>query len=208
MQAQKKSDPIQDLVTQARRDQILSAAAQIFAERGYHRATIRQIAQRAGVADGTIYNYFENKSDLLFGLLDQLSQAETDESQFSGLTHTDFRKTFAILIEQRLRLYRSNIELFKAVLPEMLVDPELSQRYFQQNIAPTLIALEEHLAARANAGHIRPVDFRLTAQGMVALHTGLLILHLLGNQSLTVETADLADAIVSILYDGLKPTGV
>lgn len=44
---------------------ILEAAVKVFAEKGFHQATISQIAREAGVADGTIYLYFKNKDDIL-----------------------------------------------------------------------------------------------------------------------------------------------
>lgn len=44
---------------------ILDAAIKVFAEQGFHRATISQVAREAGVADGTIYLYFKNKADIL-----------------------------------------------------------------------------------------------------------------------------------------------
>lgn len=45
--------------------QILEAAIKVFAEQGFHQATISQIAKEAGVADGTIYLYFKNKEDIM-----------------------------------------------------------------------------------------------------------------------------------------------
>lgn len=45
--------------------QILEAAIKVFAEQGFHQATISQIAREAGVADGTIYLYFKNKGDIM-----------------------------------------------------------------------------------------------------------------------------------------------
>ncbi len=44
---------------------ILRAAVQVFAERGFHQARVSDVAEKAGVADGTIYLYFRNKEDLL-----------------------------------------------------------------------------------------------------------------------------------------------
>lgn len=44
---------------------ILEAAIKVFAEQGFHQATISQIAREAGVADGTIYLYFKNKEDIM-----------------------------------------------------------------------------------------------------------------------------------------------
>ncbi len=45
---------------------ILNSAGAVFAEHGFYKATISQIAARAGVADGTLYLYFKNKDDILY----------------------------------------------------------------------------------------------------------------------------------------------
>lgn len=52
----------------ARRQQILDAAIHVFAEKGFDRATIADIARVAGIAEGSIYNYFKNKGDLLVSI--------------------------------------------------------------------------------------------------------------------------------------------
>ncbi|MCA1960708.1 MAG: TetR/AcrR family transcriptional regulator [Desulfomonile sp.] len=51
-----------------RADAIMNAAEKVFAEKDFTSATIGQIAKLAGVADGTIYEHFENKEDILFSL--------------------------------------------------------------------------------------------------------------------------------------------
>ena len=53
----------------ARRTQILEAAEVVFAAKGYHGATTREIAQAADVSEGTLYNYFASKRDLFVGLM-------------------------------------------------------------------------------------------------------------------------------------------
>lgn len=50
---------------------ILEAAIEVFAEKGFHRARISDIARRAGVADGTIYLYFRNKDDVLLTIFEE-----------------------------------------------------------------------------------------------------------------------------------------
>lgn len=45
---------------------ILDSAGAVFAEHGFYKATISQIAAQAGVADGTLYLYFKNKEDILY----------------------------------------------------------------------------------------------------------------------------------------------
>lgn len=51
--------------TQRRRAEIISAAIELFQERGFHAATTHQVAERAGLSVGLIYQYFGNKEDLL-----------------------------------------------------------------------------------------------------------------------------------------------
>ena len=51
-----------------RRESIIQAAIEVFSKKGFQAAGISEIAQKAGVADGTIYQYFKNKEDLFFSI--------------------------------------------------------------------------------------------------------------------------------------------
>lgn len=56
-----------------RRAGILDAALQVFAERGYHQASIADLVTAANIARGTFYLYFQSKSEVFVALLDELS---------------------------------------------------------------------------------------------------------------------------------------
>lgn len=47
-----------------KRERLLRAAARLFAERGFNQADVAELARRAGIAKGSVYNYFNNKEDL------------------------------------------------------------------------------------------------------------------------------------------------
>ena len=53
------------------REAILHAASQLFAEQGYERFSLRQVAERIGYSATTIYLYFKDKDDLLFAVVDE-----------------------------------------------------------------------------------------------------------------------------------------
>src|SRR5262247_4151427 len=72
-----------------RRDHILDAATRVFAARGFNVATVRDVAREAGVADGTIYNYFENKDALLFGIFDRLNESERRQQDLTPAPDAD-----------------------------------------------------------------------------------------------------------------------
>jgi len=59
----------------ARRAQLLDASRQVFAERGYHRASVSDIITAAGVARGTFYNYFESKRAVFRAVLEDVMDA-------------------------------------------------------------------------------------------------------------------------------------
>src|SRR5215204_3955536 len=60
-----------------RRQQILAAARDLFARRGYHQTTIDDIVDEAGVARGTYYLYYEDKRAVFSDLIDRFSQRLT-----------------------------------------------------------------------------------------------------------------------------------
>src|SRR5436305_7347952 len=141
----KTPDPIQELVTAARRKQILDAATRVFAEKGFHRATIKDIARVAGIADGTIYTYFPSKTDVLLGILNRLNESTEREQQLAPDGEQDIRSFFTAYLRQRMSLLWPNVEVFRAVLPEMLVNAELRELYYEQVLAPTFKIAEHYL---------------------------------------------------------------
>jgi len=62
----------------ATRERIRAAASELFARRGYSAATMRQIARRAHVGLGTLFNYAEDKRDLVFLIFNEELNAVTD----------------------------------------------------------------------------------------------------------------------------------
>lgn len=59
---------------QARRREILNAAASVFATHGYRRATIDQVAEAAGISKGAVYLSFASKDDLFYELFEQITR--------------------------------------------------------------------------------------------------------------------------------------
>jgi len=55
----------------ARRQQVLEAAAECFRRRGFHAASMAEIAKTAGMSPGHIYNLFENKDDIIAAIVEQ-----------------------------------------------------------------------------------------------------------------------------------------
>ena len=191
-------DPIQSQIITARRNQILAAATQVFAQKGFHQTTIRDIARQAGIADGTIYNYFANKNELLIAILDRLNESEKRPSELGAAAGQDFRTFFVTYLQHRLELLLANRQLFQALLPELLVNPLLHRRYFEQVIAPSLNLGEQFFQGQMAAGHLSPADAQLLTRTMVGTILGLLLMDLLGDEQLSQRWAELPNFLATI----------
>jgi AcrR family transcriptional regulator len=196
----KTPDPIQELVTAARRKQILDAATQVF-----HRATIKDIARVAGIADGTIYTYFASKTEVLLGILNRLNESTEREQQLMPESGQDLRSFFAAYLRQRMALLWPNAEVFQAVLPEVMVNEELRNLYYQQVLVPTFTVAEHSFQAQSATGQVRSVDVPLTVRAIAGLLLGLLTLQLLGDEVIVQRWEELPEVLTSLLFDGLQP---
>jgi AcrR family transcriptional regulator len=69
-----------------KRQQILDAAINLFADSGFHATSISSIAKEAGVSKGLMYNYFESKEALLYAITDEIT---TDIMDMMNPDHDD-----------------------------------------------------------------------------------------------------------------------
>jgi len=197
-------DPIQQLLISARRTQILDAATTIFAKKGFHHATIKDIARQAGIADGTIYTYFASKTEVLLAILNRLNETTEREQQFARGSEQDVRSFFRAYLQQRIALLWPNAEVFRAVLPEMLVNAELRDLYYQQVLAPTFAIGEQFFQAQAGHEQLPSIDIPLTLRAIASTVLGLLLLQLLGDQEVAERWEELPEVLTTLFFDGLK----
>ncbi len=67
------STPVKDPeLVRVRREQIVMAATKLFAEKGYHKTTTREIARESGLGTGTLYEYVNSKEDILYLVCDMI----------------------------------------------------------------------------------------------------------------------------------------
>jgi TetR/AcrR family fatty acid metabolism transcriptional regulator len=198
-------DPIREQLIEARRSQILDAAAAVFAEKGFHRATTKDIAKTAGVSEGTIYNYFDSKADLLIGIMTRLAELEHLDEELADALQSDVRDFFIAVFRQRMALIRQKDETIQAIMPEILVNPALRERFYQQFVQPTMMLLERYIRARIELGHLRAFNVPLAVRAVQAMFVGLLILRILGDETLLSEWDELPEVLAALIFDGLSP---
>jgi AcrR family transcriptional regulator len=198
-------DPIQQALIAARKNQILDAAAIVFAEKGFHPTTIRDIARQAGIADGTIYNYFENKSMLLLGIFERMRETVLAEQVLPVPEEVDTHTFLRMFLQQPLiALKEDNFALFRIVLSEMMVNDELRTRYSQQIMEPTLVLAETYLQTQVDQGRLHIPDVGLTVRAISAMILGLMIEYTVGDHTLSAQWDQLPDALTNLILNGIK----
>ena len=190
-----------------RREEILQAAATLFAQKGYQRTAVREIAERAGIAPGTIYLYFEGKGDLLIQLMKRLTELEELDADLVGAFETDARTFLTTISRERMARLVENEEMVRAILPQMLVQPVLREAFYQELVEPLISLLEAYVQTRIEEGDIRPIDVPLTVRTVQSLFIGLLIVRILGDQQLQTRWEEMPELIGTLLFEGLNPGG-
>lgn len=199
------NDPVQEQLAQARRDQILDAATKVFSQKGFHNTTIRAIATEAGIADGTIYNYFKNKTALLIGIFHRMQTLLAPEpDEITALIDADFRTFLKAFIQLPLNtLAEDDFQLFKVIVSEMMTNPELKQLYNEQILQPTLTFAETYLQQWAQNQPDNTLDIPLTVRTISGLIMGLIMQNILGDETLQSNWKTLPDFLTDLLIQGL-----
>jgi AcrR family transcriptional regulator len=198
-----RRDEVRDLVVRARREQIVGAAMRVFAEKGFRRATTREVARAAGISEGTIYNYFEGKDALLMAILDGLNETERRAADFEEGMATDFRGFLKQYLRRRMSLIWENREVFRVVLSEMLVNAELRERYLRHVVDPTMGIAEENFRSRMEQGEVRETDAPLAMRSVAGAVLGVLVLGLLGDEEIGSRSDEVPDVLAGLLIHGL-----
>jgi AcrR family transcriptional regulator len=112
------------------RDQLVAAAAEVFAEKGYERAGVAEIARRAGLTTGAIYSNFSGKAELLLEAIDLRAEDEFErlfnEHRFQGRATDILQTVGAHLVEPGATSDRPHL-LLEAIITARR-DPELGAK--------------------------------------------------------------------------------
>ena len=189
---------------QEREQRILDAAAVVFAQNGYHRTTIRDIAQRADVADGTIYNYFDSKFDLLMAIMAQLADLEKMPEDLIAARDRDMRDFVAAAFAERMDRIEQGEEMLKAILPQVFVHADLRERFYREYVLRIATLLEPFIEGQISTGHVRALDVSLVTRLVQGMFVGLLILRILGDEPLRTKWDEVPELLATLILDGLR----
>lgn len=195
--------PANRLPPERRIAEIIAAARTVLAERGYENCVISEIAERAGVVEGTIYRYFENKRDLFIKVaeswFEELLGQQEDIAHVKG-THERLRRT----IRRALSIIRHERALTRFVLMELRPDSSYkSMRLYRLNRAFVSGVMQVLKEANSN-GEIDPGLPLPLLRDMIfgaIEHQTWAFLREEGDFSVDETT----DGITSVVFRGMQP---
>ena len=151
----------------ARPEEIISAALEVFADRGFAATTLEDIARKAGVTKGTIYLYFENKEALFKALIrgtivPVIAKGEAIAQAFTGSARDLFEK----LVREYWRLVG---ETSLSSIPRLMIAeagnfPQLARFYYQEVITRGHRLMAGVLQRGIKAGEFKQVDLAVATK--------------------------------------------
>lgn len=134
------------------RDRIRAAAAELFTRHGYGAATMRQIAQRAHVGIGTLFNYAEDKRDLVFLIFNEELNAATDVALAAPRPRQALLDQLLAVFRVHYRWLATKPVLARILLQELTFYSSGKQAATFHGIRKRLIDGIEELVMKAQAG--------------------------------------------------------
>lgn len=164
-------EPRRERRKESRPGELVEAALELFAEKGYAATRLEDVASRAGVSKGTLYLYFESKEELFKavvrqGLVPAIAEAEALIDGFEGSAVALFREIvmgfWRLIGDTRLSA------IPKIMIAEARNFPEIADFYHEEVIRRGRRMLERALERGVASGEFRGVDVRHAARVLMS----------------------------------------
>jgi AcrR family transcriptional regulator len=191
---------------QDRRQHILVAAIEVFAQKGFAGANVADIAQVAEIGKGTVYLYFKSKEEIFRAILDEHSFMPDLLDILQDLD-APIEATLTKLAQRYFDFMRENSAVVRIILLEggrFMTEP--SQVYSESALRGNQ-AVAHYLQAQIEAGRVQPsVNPFLTARAIMGLlMTHVLLQETLGGKHMTAVTEESwTREVIRLVLDGIR----
>ncbi len=186
----------------SKRESILKAAEKVFAEKGFHMARIADIAKLAGVAEGTIYIYFDSKEDLILSIFKERITKWIQELKKRLEKCSTAKEKLAELI----RLHFQSLEEDPHFAQLLQIELRACSAFMRGGSAPELKAylkvMEEVIEEGKAKGEFRKdVNSRIAARALLGMMDEMVTIWVLKKR---FKLPEVADEIFDLFYNGIK----
>ena len=182
---------------------ILDAAIAIIAEKGFHNSRVSDIAERAGVADGTIYLYFKSKEQILMAALDSAFEAFLRKAKEELAGARDARTKLRMLARLHLRELSRNRNLAVVLQTELRQSAKFLVEFSQRELKGYFNLIRDVIREGQQAGSIRrDVSDKIAAACLFGAMDELVTTWVLSSREYDLQAA--ADPVVDLLLSGME----
>ncbi|MEM7725141.1 MAG: TetR/AcrR family transcriptional regulator [Cyanobacteria bacterium P01_A01_bin.45] len=186
------------------RDRILKSARKLFASKGFEGTTTRDLAQHAGVAEGTLFRHFSNKKAILVEVATQ-GWVEILTDLLTELSEMGSYKAIAQVMRNRMWNLQKSSELMRVCFMEVQFHPDLRDRIQSELIAKMTDICEAFFEEAMEKGIYRKLDPKLVARvflGMFAV-AGFSYNTLAEPDASPQEMKEMAEGLADIFLNGV-----
>jgi TetR/AcrR family fatty acid metabolism transcriptional regulator len=181
---------------------IMDAAIKVFAEQGFHKATISQVAREAGVADGTIYIYFKNKADILDNFFNNRTRQVFQRFRETVEQAPDAEAKLRNLMHRHLYEFQRDRDMAVVFQREALQARYVADKYIRDISKMYLDILGEIIEQGQQEGRIRK-DFQAGLVKRMILGTVNEVINTWVTAEGRYELVSMADPLVDLYLKGI-----
>lgn len=186
-----------------KRDAILRAAIDVFAERGYFNAQVADVARAAGVAAGTVYLYFRSKDDLLVSIFERTVREQLEEGRRAVSTVADPAERLRRFAHLHLSMLGRDRKLAIVFQVELRQSLKFMERFSSTLLRDYLGQIRAAIEEGQREGLFRPdVNVTVAAKMFFGALDEMATNWILSRRRHSLESD--ADAVVDIFLDGAR----
>ena len=190
-----------------RRAQIVETAAALFAKKGFHRTTTREIARKVGVSEAMIFKHFARKEKLYASILDLKARQEDPLAEVKqAAERKDDPGVFAALARHFLLRVEKDPYLLRLLLFSALEHHRLAETFVDHHVLRIHYFLRDYIKQRVDDGDFQSLDPLIAARsfvGMVSHH--ILAQEIFGmKKHFNPDRDKIIDTFVKIFLKGVR----
>ena len=192
-----------------REEEILAAAKRIFAQNGFRRTKIDQIAEELNVGKGTIYRYFKDKKSLFLAVFEQgmARLSQTIKDNVAPITNPQIK--VATAVRTYFEFFENDRQLIEILMQVRSEFKDDYRRVFLTLYSDYIVRIQENLRNGVKMGVFRELDVEKTAEAMSAALQGVLQGFYIREFGQEIETSNpekltnRTEAVTALLLEGL-----
>ncbi len=186
-----------------KRNRIIAAATEVFGRYPFHLVKVDQIAEKAAVGKGTIYEYFRSKDELFLAIVDVASRSYFAEIVSSVKSDQTIKESLHSIFQYHLRFIEKHTDIARI----LLADRKVANLDFKKKMLESRNQLERFITELVQEGirrgEFRPLDATIVAQVIIGTLSALWA-YVLFHEHSVLETASVVEKIFDFYLHGLE----